>query len=375
MQPVSATDAIGLAFTHTRAVLAPGRFRLGRFFKLALLAAVTQASFLSVSFNYPVQGVMFAGHSHGRHAGAQFAAGDGIGALAGGIGLVVLLVVLGLVVVVTLVYLWLLCRARATLFDLVVFRGGRVREAWRRRGRPGLRYLGLYLLAMLAFLAIVAAVLGPVVVRLAKMAGQAGGFSASPGAGSLMLTLAGLIWLLLPLWIAVDLLLQDFILPGLVLGQDAPVSAAFARLGGVLQRKPGQVVLFLILRTVVGLAIGVALGLVTLICVGLLALLGSGVGWVLYFALWKHGVAGHAVFFAYVAGAGLVIVALYLLCIIAVYGITGTFKASYAAWFYAGYYPDLAVALEGRPPEEGEFVGAGLPMPMPPLPPLKADIW
>jgi hypothetical protein len=127
-----------------------------------------------------------------------------------------------------------------------------------------------------------------------------------------------MIWLLLPIWIAVDALLEDFILPGLALDQQAPVSAAFARLGSLVRRKPGQLLLFLVLRTVVGFGIGLALVIVTLVGVGLVALSAYGVGRLLYSALWAGGMAGHTVFFAYVAGAALLVMALYLLGITAV---------------------------------------------------------
>jgi len=366
--PVSATDAIGLAFTHTRTVLAPTPFRLGRFFKLALLAAVTQASFLSVSISYPVQGAQVGLLSHAHHSAEQFSAGDGIGAIAGGVGLVLIVLLAGLGLLLTLVYLYLLSRARATLFDLVVFRGGRIREAWRRRGPAAWRYFGLSLLAMLIFLTLLAATLGPFLVRFFKvMTAQPGGSAVSPAAGSLMLTLVGLIWLLLPLWIAIDALLQDFILPGLALDQQAPVAAAFARLGTVFRRAPGQMLLFLVLRTIVPLGIGIALGLVTLVGAGLIALGGYGVGRVLYNALWSGGLGAHTVFFAYVAGAVLVVAVIYWIGITAVYGVTGVFRASYAALFYAGYYPELAEALEGgiSPPKETQL----------PPPPRPAGIW
>ncbi len=366
--PVSAADAIGLAFTHTRTVLAPMPFRLGRFFKLALLAAVTQASFLSVSISYPVQGAQVGLLSHARHSADQFSAGDGIGAIAGGVGLVLLLLLAGLVLLLTLAYLYLLSRARATLFDLVVFRGGRIREAWRRRGRAAWRYFGLSLLAMLIFITLLAATLGPFFIRFFKVImDQPGGLAASPAAGSMMLTMVGLVWLMVPLWIAIDALLQDFILPGLALDQQAPVAAAFARLGAVIRRAPGQVLLFLVLRTIVPLGIGIALGLVTLVGVGLIALVGYGIGRVLYQALWSGGLGAHTVFFAYVAGAVLLVAMLYWIAITAVYGVTGVFRASYAAIFYAGHYPELAQALEGvvAPPKETLL----------PPPPRPAGIW
>ncbi len=378
MQPVSATDAIGLAFTHARTVLAAHPFRLGRFFKLALVAAVSQASFLSVSINYPLQGGQFASFSHARHAREQFLTGNGIGALVGAVGLGVLLIAFAVLLLLTVGYLYLLCRARATLFDLVVFRGGGVRVAWRRRARPARRYLGLYLLAMLLFLSVLGATVGPALWRFVQVSAgrHAGGEAGSAGAKSL-LVLVGIIWLLLPIWIAVDALLEDFILPGLALDQEAPVSKAFVRLGGLARRKPGQLLLYLVLRTVVAFGVGMALGLVLLVGVGLVVLSGYGVGRLLYTALWAGGLGSHTVFFAYVAGMVLLVMTLYWFGVTAVYGVTGTFKTSYAACFYAGHYPELAAALGGQPPAEEDPVGARLPGLLPPLLPHKArgDIW
>ena len=134
MQLLSATDAIGPAFTHARTVLVPRPFRMGRFFKLALVAALTQATYLSVSFTYPLQGAQFASRS--RHVADQaFASPGGLAAL----GVIALLVVGLIFLLFMFVYLYLLCRLRVTLFDLVVNRGGRVRQAWRRQRRSGLR--------------------------------------------------------------------------------------------------------------------------------------------------------------------------------------------------------------------------------------------
>ena len=104
---------------------------------------------------------------------------------------------------------------------------------------------------------------------------------------------------------------------------------------------------------------------------GAVGLASWGVGKLLYHPLWAGGIAGRSVFFAVVCGMALVVAALYLLGITAVYGVTGTFKASYAAYFFAGYYPELASVLDGQPPDDAQLVGIG-PGDLPPPPPLKA---
>jgi len=60
--------------------------------------------------------------------------------------------------------------------------------------------------------------------------------------------------------------------------------------------------------------------------------------------------------FAYVAAAGLLLLALYLpIASVSIYGIAAVFKQSYAAYFFGSHYPELGNRLE--PPEE-ELVGA-----------------
>ncbi len=345
MQPVSAADALGLAFTRTRSVLAPGRLRPGRFFKLALVAAFTQATFLSLSITYPLQGGHLALLSS-RHQAAQHAfATDGLAPL-GAAGIGILLAVLVLVVLFSLAYLYTICRCRATLFSLVLTRGVRsVRDAWRSQSRVTWRYLGAFVIAGLIYCTLLAAVLGPFLVRLVRLISAAGPQDASPQIGSLMLTFAGLAWLVMPIWIAFDALLQDFVLPCLVLEPEQPLGQAFARLAGLGRRAPGQLLLFLLLRAVVAFAVALALGIAMLVVLGVFALGELGVGWLLYRLLWSGSLGAHALFFAAAAGMASVLGALYLLCVTAIYGVTGTFKACYGVCFYAGYYPELAVRL------------------------------
>ena len=346
MQPVSAADALGLALTRTRSVLAPGRVRPGRFLKLALVAAFTQATFLSLSMTYPLQGGQMALLSSRHRAGQQAFATGGLGPL-GAAGLGILLAVLVLLVLFSLAYLYAICRCRATLFSLVLTRGvGSVREAWRSQSRSTWRYLGTLVMAGLVYCTLLAAVLGPFLVRLVRLVGAAGPQDVSPQIGSLMLTFAGLAWLVLPIWIAFDALLQDFVLPCMVLEPEQPLGAAFARLAAVGRRAPGQLMLFLLLRAVVAFAVALALGIAMLVVLGVFALGELGVGWLLYRLLWSGSLGAHAIFFAAVAGMACVLFALYLLCVTAIYGVTGTFKACYGACFYAGYYPELALRLD-----------------------------
>jgi hypothetical protein len=380
MLPLSATDAIGPAFTHTRTVLAPPPFRLWRFYKLAVVAAFAQSSFVGVACLYPLQAVQFLALSHSRAlAPQQFASSPAVAA----VGLAVLGVLAALFLIFTLGMLYLVCRLRVTLFDLVVVRGGYVRDAWRRHARPAWRYMLLYLLGLLVWMIVLSALLGPFLIGFIKTAMAQGQSVAAGGSGgatgrlpaamlSQMLLLIGLSWLLFPVWLAIDAMLQDFILPVLALEQRCTLGAAFSRLGTVTRRAPGQLLLYLVLRTAVSIGIALALGLVAVVALGVLGLGGYGLGRLLYNGLWSGGLGARTVFFAAAAAVALVFIALYLLAVVAIYGVTGVFKAGYAAYFYAGYYPELAAILDGPPPDGDVLVGAGLPDPPPTLQPLRA---
>jgi hypothetical protein len=401
MQPLSATEAIGPAFSHARTVLASRPFRLGHFFKLALVAAFTQATFFSICFTYPLQAIQYAAFRRPSHHGF-------VAPAAGVFAVIGLGVILGIaaILLLSLLYLYLACRARATLFDLVVLREGRVRQAWRRQRAATWRYFGVFLLATLLFWIVLAATLGPFLFGMVKTAMAHGsGPAALSAISSQLLIFVALIWLLLPLWIAIDAILQDFILPSLALDlrpgattprldaitspldtrtpldattgpleartpidattspldtyvplrtttnptldttTTTPLRLAFTRFANLLRRSPGQLLLFLILRTIVSIAIALALGLIAAVAFGILCLAFYGVGKALYTSLWPGSIAAHTVFFTALAAMTLILAVLYLLTVTAIYGVSGTFKTSYAALFYSNYYPDLAALL------------------------------
>jgi protein TonB len=70
-----------------------------------------------------------------------------------------------------------------------------------------------------------------------------------------------------------------------------------------------------------------------------------------------------AVFVLYCVVAGLVVIALYLLAVIAINGVLAIFKECFAAYFYGAHYPELGDRLEPPPP-------AAPAMPEPPPPPV-----
>jgi hypothetical protein len=377
MKKLSPADALGPAFRRAREVMA-APFRLGFFLKIALVAALTQPGFYSVIVSYPMQGAQLAAGMAMRRPGhlnfgpGGSAAASGIGGFAGGAGGVAVFIVFGLLLLVGLL-IWVLatylfCRLRFTLFDLIVFRRGKVREAWARYGRQTWRYFGVVLLASLVFLVLMAAAAGPFFVQMLKMAVRIGAHGPNanplPLMGS-MLPFVGVCLLLALVWVVVDAILQDFVLPPIAI-EDASIEGAFGRFTALLRDDFGSVLIYLLLRFIVAIGISWTLMVAVFLILAVGGLGGLAVGFGLYQAMWHGGIGLQVVFVVIVAAMALLLLVVYLLAMVAVYGATAVFKESYAAYFFGSRYPRLGDLLE--PPEE--VVAVRIEPPLPPVPPL-----
>jgi hypothetical protein len=375
MTPLSPLDALGPAFRRTREVLATP-FRLGFFLKIALIAALTQPSFYSATISYPLDGAQFAFLPHGGHRsgvtyGSHFLASPGLAAF----GLVALVVVGVIVLALWILFSYLYCRLRFTLFDLVVYKRGLVGKAWSAYGRQSWRYFGLVILVSLGFLVIAAVIVGPALLNFihAFRPLAASGPNVNPFAmlGAMLPFLAA-IFFIAALWAVADSLMQDFLLPPMAI-EDAPLESAFARFFSLLKQSFGAVIIYVLLRFAVGIGLTWILMLVLLAGLIVAGVAIFGLGTLLYHALWT-GLVGQVICVALAILVGLVVIAIYLMAIISIYGISAVFKQSYAAYFFGGRYPELGEKLEPPPPALAE--GSDAPEPSPPastpsLPPLE----
>ncbi len=378
MTPLSPLDALGPAFRRTREVLATP-FRLGFFLKIALIAALTQPSFYSVSISYPINGLQFALIPHRLHFGApeytsHFQGGAGLAAL--GIAAVMVVALIGVALWVAVAYLY--CRLRFALFDLVVYKQGSVRQSWSKYRRQPWRYFGLVILVSLAFMVIAVIVIGPALLNLIRTVRPlaAAGPNANPfQALGAMLPFFAAILALGVLWAFVDALMQDFLLPPMAI-EDAPLESAFGRFFALLKTNSGSVLVYILLRFAVGIGMTWILLLGFMLVLAIPGLVVFGVGTLLYHALWTS-VAGQVLCVALALLIAVVAVAIYLLGIIAIYGSTAVFKQSYAAYFFAGRYSQLGDRLE--PPlartEGFEPPPTSPPSPPPNLPLSDAPVW
>ena len=350
MTSLSPLDALGPAFRRTREVLS-APFRLGFFLKIALVAALTQPSFYSATISYPVRGGQLAvlmGHSGGSSGDSNnFLAGSGIAAV--GVSLLVVMAILGLALWVLLSYLY--CRLRFTLFDLVVYKRGRVRQAWSGYGRQSWRYFGLVFLVSLSFLAVTAVVIGAPLLSFIRKARPLTslGPSANPFAilGALLPLLLA-IFVMALLWMVVDSLMQDFLLPPMAI-DDAPLESAFGRFFDLVKTNLGSLAVYVLLRFVVGIALVMVLLVVFFAILMVVGLATYGIGTLLYHALWVSAV-GQVICVALAILVGMVALVVYLMAMISIYGTAAVFQQSYAAYFFGGRYAALGDRLDPPPP-------------------------
>jgi hypothetical protein len=360
MTPLSPLDALGPAFRRTREVLA-GPFRFGFFLKIALIAALTQPNFYSASISYPMQGLQLAVFQRaGQRSGfGVFSPGNylmrGSGLAAFGVVAILSLVVIGVALWVLLAYLY--CRLRFTLFDLVVYKRGRVGQAWSAYGRQSWRYFGLVILVSLAFMVVAVIVVGPALLNLIRVIRPlaAAGPNMNPfGMLGAMFPFLVAVFAVAALWAVFDSLMQDFLLPPMAI-EDAPLESVFERFFTLFKTSPGAVVIYVLLRFAVGIGLTWILMLIFLAGSMIAGLAVFGIGTLIYHALWSSAV-GQVICVSLAIPVGLVVVVAYSVAIISIYGTAAVFKQSYAAYFFGGRYAALGERLEPpTPPAHIEY--------------------
>ncbi len=345
---LSATDAIGPAFSRTLSLLVRPFF-LGSFLKQALIAGIAEISYLSMMLALPVQIIQILIMSRMPHHGnATTLPNSNIHSQ----------LIFGIVMTIfgffalafSTVLLYFLCRLRFVVLDLVLFGQRSIRKAWSKYGRPTWRYFGLTLLLSLAVLVVVAVVVGPIVPWQMHIAQ-----GVDPSRPESMRNFFALFLPYMFLMMAMGILIQafdgvarDFFLPPMGLA-DMPIEDCFRHFFFLLRTEPGQTVLYVILRTVLGIVFQWAASLLVILPTALLCLAEVLVGALLYKPLWSLGPGGHLLFIAYVVAAALLLLILYMIGIFAALGSSGIFKQTYAVTWLATRYPELTMIVYGVP--------------------------
>jgi hypothetical protein len=347
-------DSITPALEHTRQQLFRP-FRIGQWTKLAfvgLLAGELGANGCNRSqFNLPHH------PAAAPHAGIPGSLGIDPALLA---AVITFAIVAGLAVGIILMYVGSVMRF--VLFDSVVARECHIRWSWSRRLGPGWRYFVWKLLYIFLSLAGIAVLVG---IPLALSFSQ--GWFKQPKEHLPILVLGGILLflVLVTFFVAtavIFVLTKDFVIPQMAL-EDIDVIEGWRRLWPMMKAESGAYVAYVVMKIVLAVVVGFAVGIATLI-LGLIFVLPTvGLG---ILAVLTGKAAGltwnvHTIALAVLIAGILLALFLYLVSLIYVPAIV--FFPAYSIYFFAGRYPRLAAVLYPASP-----AGQAPPRPAPASP-------
>jgi len=330
MRPLSATECITPAIERTKSLL----FRPFQWRPFLKLTAVAFFAEIGSGFGASSPG----GHGHNM---------PGVSPAAQALIIALLLGIFFAACIIGLVMLYVGSRLQLVTFHFVTTRQTTIAPIWRRYGSLTWRWLGLKILFFLVFVLGFLATLSPVIFSMIKH--MPSGETPPPAVFFSHIALfLGIAFFAAIVIGAAYILLRDFALPFLAL-EELHITAALSRLRSLIAIEPGEVVLYILFRFLLGLvaAIGaeILIGLTLIVSLIPFALIGG----VMWFALHNAGPVGIAALIAS-AIVGTFVLLLWMACVII--GIVGTlfvFTQAYALYFLGGRYPLLGNILEPTP--------------------------
>jgi hypothetical protein len=277
-----------------------------------------------------------------------------------------------LALVIGLILFYIGSRLQLVLLELVATRYTVVGPLWRKYGSRTWRWIGLKLLLFLCFLIvalpfIVMAILYS--IRHALGIGTLIGFHPFTGLHIAQILLyAAIAFLVLLVLCALYMLVRDLALPFLAL-EDLGISHSLERLRALFVAEPGQFILYVILRMVLGIVFTIAAEIAVFLVL-LVSLIPPGiVGVILWFSLHKAGTAGIVLLVACAIIGGLLFLCWAVCVVLAFMGTLLTFFQAYALYFLGGRYPILGDLLDRSTPPPAYAYAASIPPPPPYHPP------
>jgi hypothetical protein len=368
--PISAVDAIPLAFQHTKQQLFQP-FRFWQWTKLAVVGLLAgelgSGGFNGSNFRFP--------HQPGMSRHFIDPGWGGIDpALLG--GLVAVLVITGLVFGIILMYISSVMRF--ILFDSVMAKECHIRDGWSRRQAPGWRYFLWKLLYLLITLGVLATLIG---IPLAFAYGM--GWLNQPKEHLLPLILGGVVLFFAFLFVLVILavifvLTKDFVIPQMAFEEIGAIEG-WRRLWPMLQAEKGGFAAYIGMKILMAIGAGIMVGIATLILGLFIAIPTVALSILAVITGKTAGLTWNAytITLAIVVGTILLAIFLYLISLISVPVIV--FFPAYSIYFFAARYPALGAALYPAAPVP--FAppvppGAVFPPPYepPPLPPTPEPV-
>ena len=351
--PISAIDAIGPAFQHTKEqLLRP--FRAAEWAKLALVGflagELSSGGCNGGNFRIPT-----------KPAGGHGSLGSALPSINPALlaGLIALLIVVGIVFWILFVYISSVMRF--ILFDSVATKRCEIRRSWSRRHGDGLRYFAWQLLFTLAMVVGVTLLIGiPAAFALAV------GWLQHPKQHMLPLILGGMLLFFVVigfvlLSLVVHVFTKDFVVPQMAL-EKINAFEAWRRLLHMLNAEKSSYAGYIGLKIVMALGAAVVVGIVTFIVLLLFLIPVGGFGVVAVLVGKAAGLTWnlYTITLAIVVGCIVLAVLLYIISLISVPAIV--FFPAYSIYFFASRYPPLDAYLRSPPPT------------VPPPPPLPEPI-
>jgi hypothetical protein len=335
MRPLSASEAIGPALERTQDLLTRP-FRFKTFLKIAAVAF-----FAEMGGNFNSNFSNLSNHSgNGAH-------GVPPALLA---FLVAFAVIIGLIsLVIGLILLYIGSRLQLVLIEMVANRQTYVGPLWRKYGATVWRWIGLKLLFFLGILVITLPLTIPVILFFVHRA-HAGGGNLFSGLhiAQMILYFSGAFLVLLVIG-AIYLLVRDLALPFLAL-ENRGIRDSLERLRAIVAAEPGQILLYVFLRMLLGFVFGFAAEFAVVVIL-LISLIPPGIiGFILWFALHGAGAGGIVVLIALGVFAGLLFVCWAACVIICFVGAALVFGQAYALYFLGGRFPLLGDLLDRSTP-------------------------
>jgi hypothetical protein len=326
MLPLSAIDAIGPAWSHTSRLLwHPRNWRL--MLKIGAVAFFAQLGGANFNSHIP--------NSFGSHDGSVWHPA----AIAVMVSVIIFAAIIALLVGLALFYLG--SRLQFVLFEIVLRSDTTVAPIWRRYGAATWRWIGLKILFFITCFAICAPFLIPVIVAfLHNMTANAqDGSIHNPlaFAGTILAFVGSII--VIAIFVAVLYsLLHDFGLPSMAL-ESTTMGETIRRIWNMLIAEPLQVLLYLVMRFVLGFVGSLVAGIILVFGILIACIPFGGLAVVDYFALHGAGTGGHILMVLIWVLLGLMFFALFFVAEIIVLGYLYTFIQAYALYFLGGRYP------------------------------------
>ena len=357
--PISAVDAIPLAFQHTRQQLFQP-FRFWQWTKLAVVGFLagelgSGGGFNGSNFNFP--------HQPSTQRQFMDLPWSGIDPAVVG-ALIAVLVIAALVFGIILMYISSVMRF--VLFDSVMAKECHIRAGWSRRQGTGLRYF----LWQLVYLLVTMAGLILLVGIPAGFAFALGWFK-EPREHILALVLGGIILFLLLLIFFVSMavifvLTKDFVVPQMAL-EEISVMEGWRRLWPMIEAEKARYAGYIGMKILMAIGAGIVVGIAALILGLLVAIPTIGLSILAVLTGKSAGLTWnvYTITLAVVIGIILLAIFLYMIALLSVPVIV--FFPAYSIYFFAARYPALSAALYPAAVAPTPFLYT--PQQPPPLPP------